>query len=247
MSDNGANAGTHAGTSARTNADTSSGHAARRPGTLRIGLVGPIACGKSTVAGWLGDVGAIVIDADRFARSVLDPGTPALAAVFATFGDELRLSDGSLDRAALAARVFSDAEALARLEAIVHPAVSPPILEALEEADGLVVLEAIRLVDGGYAALMDEVWLVTCAPAIQQARLASREIEGAAAVRRIEAQSELVERAAAVATRVIDTSGTRQETHAAVLAALEAARVAVARADAASDHGDGAPGIRGDR
>lgn len=210
-----------------------------RTRTLRIGLVGPVGCGKSTVAAWLGEGGAVVIDADRLARTVLNPGEPALDAVFATFGDRLRLADGSLDRAALGAIVFADPEALGRLEAIVHPAVRPLIIAAIEGAAahgaGTLVLEAIRLVDGGYGPLMDEIWLVTCSGAAQRERLARRGIEGEDAERRIDAQTELIERAAAAATRVIDTSGSLTDTRAAVDGALDAAREARERRAATTD------------
>lgn len=220
-----------------------SGRRATIPGartrTLRIGLVGPVGCGKSTVAAWLGERGAVVIDADRLARTVLNPGEPALEAVLATFGDRLRLADGSLDRSTLGAIVFADPDALARLEAIVHPAVRPRILAAIEDAEthgaATLVLEAIRLVDGGYGPLMDEVWLVTCAGEAQRARLAMRGIEGENAERRIAAQAELIVRAAAVATRVIDTSGSPADTRAAVDGALDAAREARERRGAEPD------------
>ena len=76
--------------------------AAERPArggkTVRIGLTGPIGCGKSTVARWLGELGAVVIDADSVAREVTAPGEPALEAVIARFGEGFRLADGSLDR-----------------------------------------------------------------------------------------------------------------------------------------------------
>ncbi|MEK6720545.1 MAG: dephospho-CoA kinase [Chloroflexota bacterium] len=195
---------------------------------LRIGLVGPIGCGKSTVAAWLADAGAAVIDADSHARAVLDIGEPALDEVVVAFGDDLLLADGSLDRAALATRVFDDPDALARLEAIVHPAVRPRILAALTaaEADGcaIVVLEAIRLVDAGYRPLMDEVWLVTCKPETQLARLALRGLEGAGAERRVGAQRGLLDRAATVADRVVSTDGPRTDVRRTVLSALEAAQ-----------------------
>lgn len=210
-----------------------------RTRALRIGLVGPVGCGKSTVASWLGEGGAVVIDADRLARTVLNPGEPALAAVLATFGDRLRLADGSLDRSALAAIVFADPEALGRLEAIVHPAVRPLIVAAIEGAEthgaATVVLEAIRLVDGSYGPLMDEIWLVTCSGEVQRERLALRGIEGEDAERRIGAQAELVDRAAAAATRVIDTSGSPADTRAAVDRALDTAREARERRGAPGD------------
>ena len=181
----------------------------RRP--IRIGLTGPIGCGKSTVAGWLAERGARVIDADRVARDVTPPGSPELGAVVKEFGPGILRDDGSLDRAALGRIVFADAAALARLEAIVHPAVRPRILAAIAEAelDGppAIVIEAIKLVEGGLASLCDEVWLVSCEPADQLERLAGRGESSADAEVRIAAQAGLVDRLRQSATRVIDTSG----------------------------------------
>ena len=184
-----------------------------RPGrTSRIGITGPIGCGKSTVARWLGELGAHVIDADQVARDVTPPGSDALDAVTAEFGPGVLRSDGSLDRAALGHIVFADPEALARLEAIIHPAVRPRILAAIAaaERDGppAIIIEAIKLVDGGLATLCDEVWLVTCEPLDQLARLIGRGADQADAEARIAAQSGLLERLTAHATRVIDTTGT---------------------------------------
>lgn len=201
-----------------------------RSGPVRVGLTGPIGCGKSTVAAMLAARGAVVIDADRLAREVTDPGEPALAAIAERFGRGVVRADGSLDRAALGRRVFADAGQLRALEAIVHPAVRPRILAALEAAAasdcGLVVLEAIRLVEGGYVDLVDEVWLVTCDPAVQRARLAARGLDRAEAERRIAAQAGLLERVAPVAARVIDTTGVLDRTEAAVDRALAAALAA---------------------
>jgi len=179
--------------------------------TLRIGLTGPIGCGKSTVAGWLGELGAAVVDADQVARDVMPPGSPELAAVVGAFGSTVLRGDGALDRAALARIVFADPAALARLEAIVHPAVRPRILEAIAAAEGMsrpaVVVEAIKLVEGGLASLCDEVWLVTCDPSEQLARLIARGADRADAEARIATQSDIAERLSTAATRVIDTSG----------------------------------------
>ena len=136
--------------------------------TVRIGLTGPIGCGKSTVAGWLGELGAVTIDADEVAREVTAPGLAATEAVIARFGEGVRVAGGGLDRAALARIVFSDPAALADLEAIVHPAVRERIVAEFANAEAdrapAVVVEAIKLVEGGLAALCDEVWLVTCEP-----------------------------------------------------------------------------------
>lgn len=203
--------------------------AARGPAvpTLRIGLTGPIGCGKSTVAHWLAELGAVVVDADVVAREVVEPGEPALEAVFEAFGAGVRTPDGMLDRAALGRIVFEDPAALARLEAIIHPAVRPRVLAAFSAAEAAgavaVVVEAIKLVEGGLAAICDEVWLVACDPATQRSRLAERGLAADELERRIAAQGDIRSRLAPAATRVIDTSGTLAETRAAVAAAWQAA------------------------
>ncbi len=194
---------------------------------LRIGLTGPIGCGKSTVAAWLGDAGAVVIDADAVARDVTAPGAPAVGAIRERFGDRVIRPDGALDRAALAGIVFADPSALRDLEAIVHPAVRPAIARGIEEAEAagaaVVAIEAIKLVEGGLAELCDEVWLVACGEADQRRRLVARSGDEADADRRIAAQAGLEERVRPHAGRVLDTSGSLAEARAAVDAALAAA------------------------
>ena len=195
-------------------------------GTLRIGITGPIGCGKSTVAGWLGELGATVIDADELARESTAPGEPALDAVFDRFGERYRREDGSLDRAALGRLVFSDAVALADLEAIVHPAVRSRIEIAMAAAEAAgapaIAVEAIKLVEGGLAQLCDEVWLVTCDPERQYERVLARGLGEAEATQRIAAQDDPARRLRPAATRVIDTSGDVGETRRRVLEAWTA-------------------------
>ena len=195
--------------------------------TVTIGLTGPIACGKSTVAARLAELGATVIDADQVARAVVEPGEPALASVLAAFGSEVRRADGALDRAALGRIVFGDPAALARLEAILHPAIHVRILDGMAAARAVeapaVVIEAIKLVESGLADLCDEVWLVTCDDDAQRQRLAARGVGPAEAAERIAAQDRIVAGAAAVAARVIDTNGPIETTATAVRLAYEAA------------------------
>jgi dephospho-CoA kinase len=194
---------------------------------IRIGLIGPIGCGKSTVAAQLGGYGLEIVDADVVAREVVEPGTDTLRSVIAEFGDGVVQADGSLDRAALGRVVFADPDALRRLERIVHPAVRPKILERVlaADADGApgVVIEAIKLVEGGLSTLCDEVWLVVCDTDRQRERLAARGLDDATAAQRIEAQADPATRLRAVATRIIDTSGTRADTERAVADAWKAA------------------------
>jgi dephospho-CoA kinase len=195
--------------------------------TVRIGLTGPIGCGKSTVAAWLGErPGVVVIDADRVARDVVEPGEPALDAVVARFGSGVLHADGSLDRPALGRIVFADPAALRDLEAITHPAVRPRILAAIEAAEAVaadaVVIEAIRLVEGGLAQVCDEVWLVTCDPAVQRERLAGRGATADDVERRMAAQAGFTERVRPIATRIIDSSGDASATRALVDAAYAA-------------------------
>lgn len=179
--------------------------------TVVIGITGPIGCGKSTIARWLADEGAAVVDADALAHDVTALGEPGLDAVLRRFGDAYRRTDGSLDRAALGRLVFNDPAALADLEAIIHPAVRPRIEAAVEAARAagasIVAIEAIKLIEGGYAAECDEVWLVVCDPTVQRERLIGRGTSAADAAMRIEAQGDLVDRLATAATRIIDANG----------------------------------------
>ena len=118
---------------------------------LMVGLTGGIGAGKSTVTAVLEEAGAVIVDADRIAREVVEPGTPGLAMLVAEFGDDILGPDGALDRAALAARAFVDAERTAALNAITHPLIGERTAELFGSAaeDAIVVHDMPLLVEGG--------------------------------------------------------------------------------------------------
>ena len=181
-------------------------------GPAIIGLTGPIGCGKSTVGSMLAELGGSFVDADALAREVTSPGQPALNAIRDRFGDGVFESSGALDRAALGAVVFDDAAALRDLEAIVHPGVRVLVEERLQAAvragDPFVVIEAIKLVEGGLASRCDEVWMVECREVVQRERLAARGLTAADIDRRLRAQGpDLADRLAADVDRRFDNSG----------------------------------------
>ena len=175
---------------------------------LRIGLTGGIGSGKSTVAGLLAARGAVVVDADRLAREVVEPGTDGLAAVVEAFGPGVLTADGALDRAALASIVFSDPEARARLDAIVHPRVRARAEEVVAQAppDAVVVQDVPLLVETGQAGRYDLVLVVEADPGTRVARLVLRGLTEGDARARIAAQA-TDEQRRAVADVVLDNSG----------------------------------------
>jgi len=184
---------------------------AARPGrTVRIGITGPIGCGKSQVARWLGELGAHVVDADEEARVVTSQAGAVRDAIVRRWPDAAT-GDGTVDRAALGRVVFADHAQLRDLEALVHPAVRPRILARIAAAEAVeapaIGIEAIKLVEGGLAAECDEVWLVTCDPVVQRERLVGRGTPPADADQRVEAQAGLTGRLSRAATLIIDTTG----------------------------------------
>lgn len=179
---------------------------------LRIGLTGGIGSGKSTVAALLAARGAVVVDADRIAREVVEPGTPGLAAVVAAFGEEVLTSDGALDRPALAAVVFADPDARARLDGIVHPLVRERATELTADLpeDAVVVQDLPLLVETGQAGAFDMVLVVQADLDTRVERLIGRGMSEEDARARIAAQA-TDEQRRAVADVVLDNSGTREE------------------------------------
>ena len=184
---------------------------------LRAGLTGGIGSGKSTASARLAELGAVVLDADKAARAVVEPGTPGLAAITAAFGADVLAADGSLDRAKLAGIVFADEAALGRLNAITHPLIHEYIRAAEEAAiraggDDLVLVHDVALLaEWGRAKEFDLVIVVDVPTETQLERLTrQRGMAEEQARARIAAQATREQRLA-VADIVIDNSGSRQD------------------------------------
>jgi dephospho-CoA kinase len=180
---------------------------------LKVGLTGGIGSGKSEVARRLAGYGALIIDADRIAREVVEPGTPGLAQVVGQFGAAVLASDGTLDRAALGEIVFSDAELRGKLNAIIHPLVGARIRELEQGADrDAIVIEDIPLIaENDMAGFFDLVVVVDVPPRIQEERLIrERELTRDQVAARMAAQASREQRLA-IAGIVLDNSGSLAE------------------------------------
>lgn len=187
----------------------------------RIGLTGGIAAGKSVVAGRLKELGAVVIDHDTLAREAVRPGSVGLDQVVEAFGEGVLAPDGSLDRPALGRIAFADAEALARLSAIVHPIVRRLAAEreakaAAAKAGTVVVHDIPLLIETGQAGLFHLVVVVQTPAELRITRLvAERGVSRAEAERRVAAQASDAERLD-VADVVLDGTGSVDELRAQV-------------------------------
>ena len=179
----------------------------------RVGLTGGVASGKSTVSAILAELGAVVIDADLLAREVVAPGTEGLRRIVEEFGPEVLTADGRLDRPAVGAIVFADEEARRRLEAIVHPLVRRRgrELEADAPEGSLVVHDIPLLAETGQAEAFDAVVVVDAPVETQLERMMSeRAWSREEAESRVAAQATRKQRRA-VATYVIENTGTLED------------------------------------
>ena len=181
-----------------------------------IGLTGGMGSGKSTVSGFLREVGAHVVDADEAARAVVEPGTPGFDAVVAEFGAAM-VREGRLDRSRLAETVFHDRGALERLNAIVHPLVREwtvaRLAEAADAGETIVVQDIPLLFENNYESLFKATVLVHVPEALQVERLVARGMAEADVRARIANQLPIDEKRPR-ATYLIDNSGSREETRA---------------------------------
>lgn len=195
-----------------------------------LGITGNIAAGKSLITSILAERGVHVIDADAVVHALYHRGNPVFDAVTARFGESVAGTE-AIDRATLAAIVFSDREAMLDLERIVHPAVGIAIRERLDARPPEIpaVIEAIRLVEGVSADFIDELWIVTAPRTEHIARLtAQRGYDSATAGQRLDAQTEPAEkerefnaRRPGVPVHYLVNSGTVEELRAAVESAWE--------------------------
>lgn len=184
---------------------------------LTVGLTGGIAVGKSTVMRTFAELGAVCFDADAIARSVVEPGRPALAAVVRAFGPSVLAEDGTLDRAALGEIVFSNPERRRELESILHPPIIAEQDRLIDEVrasrpDAIVIVDAALMIESGGYRRFDQLVVVHCAPEVQRQRLMARNgIAPEEADRRIAAQMPQDEKLK-YATLAIDTGGTLDDT-----------------------------------
>ncbi|UUW87703.1 dephospho-CoA kinase [Pimelobacter simplex] len=191
---------------------------------MRVGLTGGIASGKSTVSSILSELGAVVIDADLIAREVVARGTPGLAAVVEAFGPEMLTADGDLDRPRMGALVFADEARRRVLEGIVHPLVFERYaeLEAAAPADGIVVHDIPLLVESGRSGEFDAVIVVDAPEEVQVERMVrDRGWTEEDARARMAAQATREQRRA-VATYLIENTGTREDLRQRVTEVFEA-------------------------
>jgi dephospho-CoA kinase len=179
-----------------------------------IGITGPIGSGKSFVASELALLGTHVIDMDIIARELVEPGMPALSEIRDEFGPDYILEKGTLNRRALGRLVFSDPEALRRLNGIMFPKLVKAAKERLDEVFGqheLLAVDAAVLYQAGLDKLVDKVIAVTAEEEVRTARIMERDkLTYEEALARISGQGELDEIARRSADLVIENSGTPQ-------------------------------------
>lgn len=184
---------------------------------LRIGLTGGIASGKTTVARLFADKGATVIDTDRIARDVVEPGMPALTALVNALGGGILDDNGRLDRAGLRRRLFADPVTRRTVESILHPAILAELEHRATRASGpYLVLVVPLLVDGRHEGLVDRVLVVDCSEETQIRRLTERDGETRGDAIRMLASQISRERRLAAADDVIENDGLPAELEARV-------------------------------
>jgi len=181
-----------------------------------IAITGGIGSGKTTVAGWIGETGAPVVDADRISRELTAKGGAALPAIREAFGGKVFHADGTLDRAALAELVFvKEPELQRKLNAIVHPMVLRRMRRELDrlsaQGEPIAVIDVPLLYEAGMQATADTVICVTAGEETRLKRIAERSgLTRGQALARIQLQQDM-EKTEALADYVLSTDGSTQE------------------------------------
>lgn len=176
-----------------------------------IGLTGGIACGKTTVSNILRKLGAVIIDADKLSREVVSKGSPTLNEIVFEFGASFLLENGELNRKKLAQLVFSNSEALKKLNQIIHPIIGQKIKNEIKWNKEntnyhVIIVDAALLIESNLIKLVDELWVVTASEAIQIKRLNERDgLSESEARLRISSQMTL-EKKKKFANKIIDNS-----------------------------------------
>jgi dephospho-CoA kinase len=190
--------------------------AANNPETVPriLGLTGPIACGKTTVGSMLLRMGALArIDADEVVHELMEPGTVTTGRIGRAFGADVIAPDGAVDRKVLGKRVFADRNGLIQLEDIVHPEVRLAIRHKLRDfvgREGIVILDAVKLLQSDLAELCAVIWVVQCDPTEELRRLTDdRAMSAQDAGSRLASQPTFDDSRVSI---VIDNSGGRDET-----------------------------------
>lgn len=205
-----------------------------------LGLTGNIACGKSTVGQMLQAFGVYrYIDADAIVHELYLPGQPLVAQLAREFGPEILDASGGVDRKALGALVFGDPEKLRQLETLVHPAVQEAVIGQIRLIpDGQVgVLDAIKLVESGYASLCHGIWIVRCSPETQLRRLIEQRGMSEEEARARLAAQPATEPKLAQATEIIDNDGSLEDLRSQVTVAWGRFQASLPRQDEGSDEG----------
>jgi len=173
-----------------------------------IGLTGNIASGKSTASAMLREMGAHVVDADKVAHEVMEPGQPVYDAIVAHFGSSILTVEGQIDRRALGAIVFADAGKLSQLEHISHPVVLERIEQWLQEiSEGILVVEAIKLLEARLWLRCDAIWVTSCTRAQTLPRVMARGLTELDSRRRIDSQPQLCHKLSAAHVLVDNSQG----------------------------------------
>ena len=181
---------------------------------LRVGVTGGIGSGKTALTDWLSEQGIVIVDADRVARDVVQPGTPALKAIIDAFGEQYLTQDGNLDRAAMRQLVFGDEEKRLLLESITHPQIREALWDQLRRADSAyVVLSSPLLLESGQSEMVDISVVVDVPEEMQIQRTMARDANDKALVEKIMAAQMRRQKRLELADIVVDNSGDLSALH----------------------------------